>query len=69
MTNDDFRTWQSLVTLAGDHYDGHLTVMKFTTNWRVGFVTPVDRDEIAKLPEGKTFAEAANKAIEASGKV
>jgi|EP00037_Helgoeca_nana_P036377 hypothetical protein len=69
MTQDDFRIWQSLVTLAGDHFDGHLTVMKFTTNWRVGFVTPVDRDDIAKLPEGATFSEAATKAIAASGQV
>jgi len=59
MTTDDFRIWQELVTLAGDHFDGHLTVMKFTTNWRVGFVTPVDRDAIGELPVGTTFAEAA----------
>lgn len=69
MTEEDIRIWQELVTLAGDHFDGHLTIMKFTTNWRVGFVTPSDRDEIEKMPAGSTFAEAARSAIKATGKI
>lgn len=43
--------------------DGHVTIMKFTTNWRVGFGTPNTRCDICLMFEGKTFEEAAEKAI------
>lgn len=43
---------------------GHFTVMRFSTNWRVGFGTPADRCDICALFEGKTFEEAASKALE-----
>lgn len=37
--------------LQESHHDGHFTTLKFTTNWRVAFGTPVDyldyRDAIA----------------------
>ena len=29
-----------LVDIANERFDGHLTIMKFSTNWRVGFGTP-----------------------------
>jgi len=63
MTKNDFELFARLVDMADRSSDGHLTVMKFTTNWRVGFVTPDGRDGIADMPVGNTFAEAARKAL------
>ena len=37
--------------------------MKFTTNWRVGFGTPVSRCDIDQMWEGETFADAARSAL------
>lgn len=54
---------EKLEEVAKKHYDGHFTVMRFTTNWRVCFYTAEDRNEIANMAEGKTFEEAAAKAI------
>lgn len=49
---------------AGRRFGGHLTILKFTTNWRVGYGTPNDdghvRDSIELMPEGKTLREALN---------
>jgi hypothetical protein len=50
-------------TIAKEEHDGHLTIMKFSTNWRVGFGTPCAKDEIQLLAEGKTMEEALSKAI------
>ncbi len=50
---------QQLVARAKQVADGHLTIMKFTTNWRVGFGTVTDYIEISELPVGSTFEEAA----------
>jgi len=63
MTSDDFDTMVQLVTIANADFDGHLSVMKFTTNWRVGFITPDGRDGISAMHEGETFDEAATKAL------
>lgn len=63
ITKNDFELFTRLVETADKSFDGHLTVMKFTTNWRVGFVTPEDRDAIADMPVGNTFAEAARNAL------
>lgn len=67
MSDDEIHLWRELIRVAEQRYDGHLTIMKFSTNWRVGFVTPVDRDEIAKLPVGETFIRAAESALKGSG--
>lgn len=53
----------ALEAKARAEHDGHFTVMRFTTNWRVGFGTPFDRDDIQQMAEGKSFAEAASKAL------
>jgi hypothetical protein len=42
---------------------GHFRIMKFTTNWRVCFGTVEWREDIEKMPVGKTFAEAAQKVL------
>ncbi len=63
MTPEDFKLLDRLVKTVDAMFYGHLTILKFTTNWRVGFLTPADYDDIQGLVEGKTFAEAAQKAI------
>jgi len=48
--------------LAKKDFGGHLAIMKFTTNWRVGYGTPYDdghtRDFIDLLTEGDTLYNA-----------
>jgi hypothetical protein len=52
-----------LAEIAAKHHDGHFTVMKFTTNWRVGFGTLTAAFEINRMAVAKTFEEAAARAI------
>ena len=52
-----------LADMAAKISDGNFTVMKFSTNWRVGFYTPDGRGDIHGMAEGKTFVEAAEKAL------
>lgn len=63
MNSQEIELWDRLQTDANEKYDGHLTVLKFTTNWRIGFLTPVDRDQIDELAVGSSFAEAARNAL------
>jgi hypothetical protein len=59
----DYSRMAALIQFARVHYDGHFTVLRFTTNWRVGFGTPYGREDIDALVAGKTFAEAARAAL------
>ena len=58
--------------IANEQFDGHYTVMKFTTNYRVEFGTlhANDYDELREviqgMAEGKTLEEACKKCVEAS---
>jgi hypothetical protein len=52
-----------LADVAAEISDGHFTVMKFTTNWYVGFYTPDGRGDTLGMAEGETFVEAAQKAL------
>ena len=58
--------------IANEQFDGHYTVMKFTTNYRVAFGTlhANDYDELREvihgMAEGKTLEEACKKCVEAS---
>ena len=61
---DDKKLLTELATIA-DTFGGDFTVMKFTTNWRVGFGTPASRCDIDQMWEGKTFAAAAQAALAA----
>ncbi|MCK4204257.1 hypothetical protein J3U99_05710 [Brucella pituitosa] len=63
MTDEDIDTFDKLVKIANSEHDGHLAILKFTTNWRVGFVTPEDREMISEMAVGDTFAEAATHAL------
>jgi transcriptional regulator with XRE-family HTH domain len=47
-----------LTQLANLLSDGHYTIFKFTTNYRVGLGTPVEREDIDNMAEGKTLNEA-----------
>lgn len=53
-----------LKAYADKYYDGHFTVMKFTTNYRVAFGTihanDYDelREEISRMAEGKSLESA-----------
>lgn len=61
----DLRIWDALLDVAKNKHGGHVTVMKFTTNWRVSFVTPNERQDISTMASGETFAEAAIEALRA----
>jgi hypothetical protein len=59
----DQQWFDELVQLAKREHNGHLTIMRFTTNWREGFGTVNSRCEVCALGEGKTFAEVAQQAL------
>jgi len=53
--------------LAENCFDGHFTVMKFTTNWRVSFGSqPNSRNDIEAMAVGATLLDAFVKAIESA---
>jgi hypothetical protein len=45
---------KQLVDIANETADGHLTIMKFTTNWRIGFITPSSREASAAIEQART---------------
>jgi hypothetical protein len=64
---DDALVMAELERIARERYDGHFSVLRFTTNWRVCFCTPntsMMDGSVLGMAEGKTFAEAARAAIE-----
>lgn len=67
MVFDDTLMLARLQDVAKRKHDGHLTILRFTTNWRVGFLTPTSREEVNSLAVGSTFAEAASRALEREG--
>lgn len=42
---------------ANEHYDGHFTLMKFTSGWKACYGTIEDREKIAYMCSGKTKEE------------
>lgn len=54
---------QILRNLADRYADGHVSVMKYTTNWRVMLGTPDSRCIHNVIPSGKTKTEALRNAI------
>jgi hypothetical protein len=74
LSRSDAALLKLLVEEADAHYCGHLTIVKFTTNWRIGFADPPAegfvqdeageyRSVYADWPVGKTFGEAARAAL------
>ncbi|WP_126623202.1 hypothetical protein [Oceaniglobus ichthyenteri] len=66
MNEQEMELWKQLQEVANKEYDGHLTILKFTTNWRIGFVTPAEREQIDQMAVGSSFAEAARNALSKS---
>jgi hypothetical protein len=60
----DHELLRRLEQVATTLFGGHFTIMRFGSNWRVGFTTPNDRHDITAMAEGRTFAEAADKALQ-----
>jgi hypothetical protein len=44
----DAQLWNALEGVARAKHGGHLTVMRFTTNWRISFGTPNSHEDIDK---------------------
>lgn len=66
----DRQALAACVAFANEHCDGHFTVMKFTTNWRVSFDHhPLDHDEIQDMDSGSTFPRAVAAALASAAKV
>jgi hypothetical protein len=64
ITDTDHELMGRLERVATALFGGHLTIMRFGSNWRVGFTTPSERHDITAMAEGRTFAEAAHKALQ-----
>lgn len=62
------RLFQTLIDIANSEYDGHFTLMKFTTNWRCCFGTVeeydrLDNPQIEQMAKGKTMEIAIRNCI------
>ncbi|MCB2294806.1 hypothetical protein LGK95_15000 [Clostridium algoriphilum] len=56
---------ENLISIANARYDGHFTLMKFTTNWRCCFGTIWDSLQgTVFMSEGKTMQEAIDNCID-----
>lgn len=54
-----------LITIANRDYDGHFTLLKFTTNWRCCFGTVQDVwMDAEKMAVGKTMRDAIQKCLD-----
>ena len=55
---------QKLIEIANKEYDGHFTLMKFTTDWGCCFGT-LDNTHVtsSKMSHGKSMSEAIKKCI------
>ena len=65
--NETAELLRLLAIYADKYHDGHVTIMKFGSNWKVGFGTPSSNwaytaEEIPMRP-GITFIEAARVAL------
>jgi hypothetical protein len=64
LTTEEITLFAQAVEIA-KRGSGHLTLMRFTTNWRVMFGTPNYEGDIDEAHPGTTLAEALTKAIQA----
>lgn len=55
---------EQLIEIANRDFDGHFTLLKFTTNWRCCFGTVSDYDYVQQMAAGKTMEEAIQRCIE-----
>jgi len=62
---NDAQIIEVIKLIADGLFDGHFTVMKFTTNWRVSFDSqPDSRIEIQRMGSGRTLFDAFVNALE-----
>lgn len=54
---------QKLIDIANKEYNGHFTLMKFTTNWGCCFGTLDNTRKTSYMSHGKTMSEAIKKCI------
>lgn len=59
----DDKKIEQLIEIANKKYDGHFTLMKFTTNWGCCFGTIMHPLETHQMAKGKTMEEAIEKCI------
>jgi len=59
------KIFKRCVNIANEKFDGHMTLCKFTTNWRFCFGTPNDLmgQDSNYFYKGKTPEEAMGKAL------
>lgn len=58
------KTFEECKKMANKKFDGHMTLYKFTGNWRFCFGTPDDLRLVKSyIYEGKTAKEAMEKAL------
>jgi len=56
---DDSMVLKCLQEIADEYFDGHFTIMKFTTNWKISFNTPIEYDDVQmKMFTGATIYDA-----------
>lgn len=57
--NNDIIAFAELNKVANEEYDGHFSLLKFTTNWRCALGTgDLSRVGIQRMAVGKTMCEA-----------
>lgn len=60
----NFELLKQCEEIAKQKYDGHFTLMRFTTNWKFCFGQPYTYEEIQHMTTGKTMWEAIQKGID-----
>lgn len=58
-----------VIEIADKEFDGHFTLMKFTTNWRLTFGTVENREDINASECAETLDEVLDKAIKSKTSV
>jgi hypothetical protein len=60
----DARALARLIEHAELHFDGHFTLLRFTTDWRciLGTMQP-NRPAIQRMPSGRSLSETVSRAI------
>ncbi len=62
--NQQDQFFRVIQVVADELFDGHFTLMKFTTNWRVSFgYQPDSREDIQEMASGNTLMQAFIKAL------
>lgn len=64
MKTEDSKAIDKLARLADILRDGHYTIYKFTTNYRVSLGTIQDPDDIKLMAEGRSLSETVESLVE-----